>query len=135
MFKLAIVVACIAAFSFVSQAANSETRDPSCSGEECRNEKFAGTTCYMGECLDQFIVRTTHLSGGIVQVLVKLRNFNASNPRVTLGLPQYATHWVSCRSRGGYVENEQHIQIEEPNPQPSHATEPAEKLWNAVCGR
>jgi hypothetical protein len=123
-------------FMLNTGSAFSERRlDPTCTGDECRNERFAGTTCYMGECLDQYIVKVTGSSSGILQVLVKIRTFNAKNPKVTLGLPQYATSWVSCRSPGGYIEDERHVRIEEPNPQASHATEPAEKLWSAVCKR
>ena len=35
--------------------------DPTCDPQECANERFAGTTCYMGEeCGDQYIVRFTN---------------------------------------------------------------------------
>jgi hypothetical protein len=108
--------------------------DPTCDPPECANERFAGTTCYMGEeCGAQYIVRIHKLASGILEVSVKLRAYNFLNPKVTLGLPTYATYWVLCKPRGGYVEDERHIRIEEPNPRPSHATEPAEKLWITAC--
>ena len=117
----------------IGDAHSKQLADPTCDPEECANERFAGATCYMGECFDEYIVKTVKLTNGILQVLVKIRDYNFSNPRVTLGLPEYGTHWVLCRSPGGYVEDEKHIRIEEPNPQSSHATEPAENLWAAVC--
>jgi hypothetical protein len=112
------------------------TADPTCDPQECASERFAGTTCYMGEeCGDQYIVRMFKLASGVLEVIVKSRAYNFSNPRVTLGLPTYTTYRVLCKPREGYVEDERHVRIEEPNPRPSHATEPAQKLWIAVCKR
>jgi len=95
--------------------------------------QLAGSTCYMGECFEQQIERTSTEANGSIRVLVKVRNYEASQPQVTLGQPTFATFWVSCRSSGGYIENEEHVRLPQPNPQPSHATEPGDKLWNAVC--
>ena len=95
--------------------------------------RFVGSTCYMGECFDQYIMKETRRSDGTQEVIVNARNYNASNPQVTLGLPTAATFWVSCGPSGGYVENEQHIRLPQPNPKPSHATEPGDKLWKVAC--
>jgi hypothetical protein len=117
----------------LGEAGAKEPTDLTCTADECASEKFAGSSCYMGECFDQWIIRTTKLSNGTLQVFVKIRPYNSSDPKVALGLPEYATNWVLCRSQRGYVQDEKHIRIEEPNPQASHATEPAENLWAAVC--
>src|SRR3954451_19425235 len=64
-------------FLWTMPIAHSQARiDPTCRADECKDERFAGTTCYMGECFDQYIVKTTKLSGGILRVLIKLRTFD-----------------------------------------------------------
>jgi clan AA aspartic protease (TIGR02281 family) len=89
----------------------------------------------MEECFDQIIERIITKADGMISVNVKTRNYTASEPQVTLGLPTYSLFTVSCKSPGGYIENEAHIRLPQPNPQPSHATEPGDKLWEAICLR
>lgn len=98
------------------------------------SKQFAGTTCYMDECFDQYIEETSKETNDVIRVRVRTRNYSSFQPKITLGLPTYDTHWVSCRSSGGYIENEQHVRLAQPNSQPSHATEPGDNLWKAVCG-
>jgi hypothetical protein len=94
------------------------------------SSRAAGSTCYQGECFEQQIEKTSTEANGRIRVLVKLRNYEASQPQVSLGQPMFATFWVSCRSSGGYIENEEHVRLAQPN----HATEPGDNLWKAVCG-
>jgi hypothetical protein len=96
-------------------------------------EKPAGSICYVGECFDQYVTHASKRPTGLIEVSVKTRNYNVSEPRATPGPQTYSTYWISCRPSGGYVENEEHMRLREPNPKPSHATEPGDKLWQAVC--
>ena len=96
-------------------------------------EKLAGSICYEGECFDQYITHVFRRPTGLIEVSVKTRNYNASEPSATPGPQTHSTYWISCRLSGGYVENEEHMRLREPNPKPSRATEPGDKLWQAVC--
>lgn len=95
---------------------------------------WAGTTCYMTECFDQIILGTTTDSNDVVTVSVQVRSYDARTPVGTLGLgtTTYRALCRSPRSPNGYIENER-THLAEPNPRPNHATEPADKVWTAVC--
>jgi hypothetical protein len=56
-----------------AHAYSKRVTDPSCQPEECGKEVFAGSSCYMGDCFDQFIVQIFKLKNGITQVNVKIR--------------------------------------------------------------
>jgi hypothetical protein len=101
--------------------------------QQPQTERLAGSMCYMGECFDQYILRTAVDVDGVITVWVKIRKYNSNEPQVTLGLPVQTIEKAQCKSPGGYIESETHVRIAQPNPQPIHATEPADKLWIAVC--
>lgn len=95
---------------------------------------WAGSTCYMDECFDQIILGTAKDGDGVITALVQLRKYDVRRPWMTLGLPTM-TYRALCRSPGGYIETGPSRRIMEPNPMADHSTEPADKMWAAVCSK
>lgn len=105
------------------------------SAQFAHSRTFAGTTCYMGECARNYIVRATIKKNGVTEILVETQFYDFKRPKTILGQPQFSTHWVSCRAGHSYIENEARIRNVQPNQEPSHATEPVDKLWSSACKR
>jgi hypothetical protein len=111
----------------------SDAAPPAAVGGHRASERLVGSTCNMGGCFDQYIEKTATDLDGVISVWLKFSAHDNSNPRVKARAPTFAFSKVLCNSPGGYIENEGHTRLHQPNPQPSHATEASDKLWAAIC--
>jgi hypothetical protein len=96
--------------------------------------RYVGSSCYMGECFHQYILEAAHGADAVITVRVRNKMYNARQPQVPLG-QSITTFRALCRIPGGYIEYEPSQRVAEPNPQPSHATEGADRVWTAVCSQ
>ena len=96
-----------------------------------QGDRFIGASCYMGECGGQYIVATERDASGIVTIWLRVRQYKAEQPSVTLGQSTMAYHAL-CKMPGGYLENERGQRMPEPTV-PNHANEPYHRVWIEVC--
>jgi hypothetical protein len=94
--------------------------------------RYVGSTCYMTECFHQDVLKIEKGANDVVTVWVRNRKYDGRQPQVPLGDSTMMYHAV-CRMPGGYIEVDPSRRVAEPNPQPSHMTEPDDRIWTYAC--